>query len=68
MNSLDRIALLLVIIGALNWGSWGFFRYDVVAALFGGATSSVSRLIYILVGLSGLYAISLLFRERATAS
>lgn len=68
MNSLDRIALILVIIGALNWGSLGLFRYDVVAALFGGTTSAVSRLIYLVVGLSGLYTISLLFRERVPAT
>lgn len=68
LNSLDRIALILIIIGALNWGSIGLFQYDVVAALFGGSSSAVSRLVYSLIGLSGVYSISLLFRERAAAT
>ena len=61
---IDRIALILAIIGGLNWGSIGLFRFDIVAALFGGATSAPSRLVYGLVGLSALWCISLLFRER----
>jgi uncharacterized protein len=60
----DRIALILTIIGALNWGSIGIFKYDIVAALFGGQASSVSRIIYTLVGLAGIWCVSLLFRER----
>ena len=64
---LDRIALVLVIIGALNWLSVGLFQYDLVADLFGGATSFVSKAIYTIVGLAGLYTISLLFREAAPA-
>ncbi|WP_025025551.1 DUF378 domain-containing protein [Caldalkalibacillus mannanilyticus] len=63
---MDRIALLLVIIGALNWGLIGLFQFDVVAALFGGQAAWLSRIVYALVGLAGLYAITLLFRERAT--
>ena len=63
-TSLDRFALLLVIIGALNWLLVGLFEYDLVAALFGTATF-VSRTIYSLVGLAGLFSISLLFRESA---
>lgn len=65
----DRLALLLVIIGALNWLLVGAFKFDVVAMLFAGPTSLVSRIIYILIGLSGLYSISLLFRssERSKA-
>ncbi len=55
----DWIALTLVIIGAINWGLIGFFQFDVVAALFGGAASWVSRVIYALVGISGLYCLSL---------
>lgn len=62
---LDRLALVLVIIGALNWLLVGLFRYDLVAGIFGGSTSFVSRTIYTLVGLAGLYSISLLFRENA---
>jgi len=64
---LDRLALVIVIIGALNWLLIGLFQYDLVAALFGGSSSFVSRIIYSLVGLAGLYSISLLFRERAEA-
>jgi uncharacterized membrane protein YuzA (DUF378 family) len=59
---MDRIALVLAIIGGLNWGSIGLF--DFVAYLFGGQLSSVSRVIYTLVGLSAIWLISLLFRER----
>ena len=60
---LDRLALILVIIGALNWGSVGLFQFDVVAWLFGGAGAVVSRIIYILVALGGIWSISLLFRD-----
>jgi len=61
----DRIALVLVIIGALNWLLVGLFQYDLVAAIFGGATTSASRVVYTLVGLAGIWAISLLWRPRA---
>lgn len=62
-NGFDRIALILVIIGALNWLSVGLFQYDIVAAIFGGTGALFSRIIYSLVGVSGLYSISLLFRS-----
>ena len=65
--TLDRIALVLVIIGALNWLLVGLFKYDLVAALFGGTASLVSRIIYVVVGLAGLWAISLLVRPREKA-
>ena len=55
------ISLLLVIIGALNWGLVGIFQYDLVADIFGGTTAAASRVVYALIGLSGLYSISLLF-------
>lgn len=58
MRIIHWIALILVVIGALNWGMWGFFQIDVVASLFGGASSMVSRIIYGLVGLSGLWCFS----------
>jgi uncharacterized membrane protein YuzA (DUF378 family) len=58
---MDRIALFLVIIGALNWGSVGIFNYDIIANLL---TSSVSRVIFTIVGLAGIWCITLLFRER----
>lgn len=60
---LDRLALILTIVGALNWGSIGIFRYDFVGALFGGQDATVSRVIFTLVGLAGVWAISLLFRD-----
>ena len=60
---MDRIALVLAIIGGLNWGSIGLFRFDIVAWIFGGQTSTVSRVIYTLVGLAALWCISLLFRS-----
>ena len=61
---LDRIALLLVIIGAVNWGSIGLFQFDIVAWIFGGQDASISRVIYTIVALAGLWCISLLFRSR----
>lgn len=63
---MDKIALVLAIIGGLNWGSIGIFGFDVVAFAFGGSGSAVSRVIYTLVGLSAVWCISLLFRERDT--
>ncbi len=65
MATIDSITLVLVIIGALNWLLVGLVRYDAVATLFGGAGSAVSRVIYILVGIAGLWAINLLFKQRA---
>jgi len=65
---LDRIALFLVIVGALNWGSIGLFKFDIVAWLFGGQGDIISRVIYTLVAVSGLWLISLFFRERETAA
>lgn len=62
-TGLDRFALIIVIIGALNWLSVGLFQFDMVAALFGGMTSLLSRIIYSVVGVCGLYSISLLFRN-----
>ncbi len=61
---MDRLALILTIIGALNWGSIGLFQLDLVAWLFGGPEAVVSRVIYTLVALAGIWCISLLFRER----
>ncbi|GGD06351.1 MULTISPECIES: DUF378 domain-containing protein [Pontibacillus] len=64
MSTLQRIALLLVIIGAVNWGLIGLFQFDLVAALFGGGEQSgaFARVIYTLVGISGLISLSLLFK------
>ena len=61
---LDRISLILVIIGALNWLLVGLFQFDAVAWICGGQTAVLSRIIYAVVGLAGLWSISLLFRER----
>ena len=61
---LDKIALTLAIIGGLNWGSIGIFGFDIVAALFGGSGSMLSRIIYTLVGLAALWCISLLWRPQ----
>lgn len=60
---MDRLALILVIIGALNWGLIGLFGFDFVATLL-GEMSTLSRLVYSLVGLAGLWCITLLFGER----
>ncbi|NGP44290.1 DUF378 domain-containing protein [Bacillaceae bacterium SIJ1] len=62
MSTLQRIALLLIIIGAINWGLIGFFQFDLVAAIFGGQDAALARIIYGLVGISGLIALSLLFK------
>lgn len=63
MNWINRVALLLVIVGAINWGLIGLFQYDLVAGLFGGGEQSaaLARVIYALVGISGLIVISLYF-------
>ena len=61
----DKIALILTIIGAINWGSIGIFGFDIVAFFFGGQGAVISRVIYTLVGIAGLWCISLLFRENA---
>jgi len=69
MEWLNRLALALVIIGALNWLLVGLFEWDLVAAIFGGnitrQSSDLSRVIYSIVGLAGLYAISFFFKENA---
>lgn len=65
---MDTIALILSIIGSLNWGLVGIFRFDLVAWLFGGQTATVSRIVYALVGLAGIWCITLLFRRRSLAA
>ena len=60
---IDKIALVLAIIGGLNGGSVGLFRFDLVAFLFGGSDSVISRAVYVLVGLAAIWCISLLFRN-----
>ena len=65
---MDILALILVIIGAVTWGLVGFARFDLVAWIFGGQTASVSRVVYALVGLAGLWCITLLIRRIARGS
>ena len=62
---MDTIALILAIVGCVNWGLVGLFRFDLVAWLFGGSGSLFSRLVYTLVALAGLWCISFLFRRKA---
>lgn len=60
---MDVLALILVIIGALNWGSIGLFGFDIVGALFGGQLSVISRIIFTIVALGGLWAITFFFKQ-----
>ncbi len=62
----DKISLVLVIIGAINWALVGIFQFDLVAYLFGGQSAMLSRIVYTLVGAAGLWCISMLFGERAS--
>ena len=64
MRIIDRIALVLTVIGAFNWGSIGLFNFDIVAWICGGPMSVISRIIYTIVGLAGIWCATLLFRER----
>jgi len=61
---MDKLALSLAVIGALNWGSIGIFGFDAVSWLLGGQGSIVSRIVFTIVGLAGIWCISLLFRDR----
>lgn len=62
MKIVDKIALILIIIGAINWGLVGFFNFNLVDSIF-GTMSIISRIIYALVGISGLWGIKLLFDD-----
>ena len=64
---IDKIALILAIVGGLNWGSIGVFGFDLVAFAFGGSDSAISRVVYTLVGLGAIWCISLLFRDTVAA-
>ena len=61
---MDRIALILTVIGALNWGSIGLFGFDIVAWIGGGQDAILSRIVYTVVALAGIWCVSLLFRTR----
>jgi uncharacterized membrane protein YuzA (DUF378 family) len=65
---IDKIALILVIVGALNWGAVGLFSFDAVAWISGGVTTLLARIIYIAVALAGIWCISLLFRDNEEAA
>lgn len=64
---LDRTSLIITIIGAINWLLVGLFEFDLVAYICGGQTATISRIVYTIVGIAGLWCISLLFRERQPA-
>lgn len=55
MKSFDVIAAILLVVGGLNWGLWGIFQFDLVAAIFGGNTAVLSRIIYVVVGIAAAY-------------
>lgn len=60
---LDKIALFILLVGGINWGLVGLFEFDLVAWLFGGSATIISRIVYILVALSALWCISLFFKR-----
>ena len=64
---MDRFSLLLVIVGAINWGLVGLFQFDLIAFLFGGQAAMISRVLYTIVGAAGLWSISMLFTPREAA-
>lgn len=65
---LDKISLALTIIGAINWGCIGLFKFDIVAWIFGGQDAVVSRIIYTVIALAGIWCISLFFRDTGTVT
>lgn len=65
---MDKTALILIIIGAINWGLIGIFGFDAVGALFGGQASVISRIIFTVVGLAGLWSIGILFKNIRSAN
>ena len=68
MNTIDNLCLALVIVGALNWGSIGLFGLDLVGFIFGGQLSVISRIIFALVGVAGLWSVTLLFKDKVPAN
>ncbi len=62
---LDKISLALTIIGAINWGCIGLFKFDIVAWIFGGQDAIISRIIYTVIALAGIWCISLFFRDNS---
>ena len=66
MINLNNTALIITIIGALNWLLIGLFGFDLVGAMFGGQMSALSRIIFVIVGLAGLWCINLLFKDKVS--
>ena len=64
---MDTLSLVLIIIGALNWGSIGIFGFDVIGTMFGGQLAIIPRIIYTIVGLAGLWGIFTLFKHKDPA-
>lgn len=67
MNTLDNLSLVLVIVGALNWASIGLFGIDLIGTLFGGQLNLIPRIIYTIVGIAGLWTITILFKDKLPA-
>lgn len=67
-NAADLVSQILIIVGAINWGLIGFFKFDLVSTLFGGMDSLIARIIFALVGLAGLYTITFFFKKDENAS
>lgn len=63
METLQKIALVFVIIGALNWGLVGLFEFDLVASIFGSATNIIAKIVYILIAICGIINIGILFKH-----
>lgn len=63
MKAVRFIVMLLIVIGAINWGLFGLFHYDVIADIFNGADSALARVVYVIIGLCGIYGISFLFNK-----
>lgn len=68
MMIIDKIALALLIVGGINWGSIGIFNFDIVGSIFGGQSAAISRIIFVIVGLCALWCISLLFRNNSMSA
>lgn len=63
MNTLQKIALVFTILGAINWGLVGLFQFDLVATIFGGADALIARIIYVIIAIAGIINIGLLFKD-----
>ncbi|MBK5443762.1 DUF378 domain-containing protein [Peribacillus butanolivorans] len=68
MSGIQRTALVFTIIGAVNWGLIGFFQFDLVASIFGGQDAALARIVYGIVGISGLINLGLLFKPSPEVS